>query len=615
MIATQPQMSKWMPGPRLLMRGEALIGIIGIAMAGVITAAIASAGWWTLRNQRESLDCARREQIRSVSGILGQTAESMLASGDLSSLRRQIVDSKLQYGLVQCRILLPNGAVIADADPTKINAVSIPQPWPSGPVDQEISSSRDDQIAYTRPLIVPGHGGATLEVVAPASSMLASEREIQSGLSAIGVLSLASLLFIYRKLRSRIMPLSMIREGLVAIKNGETSRDVLSLRDDMGPEAAAWNDLLNEAEKLRKAAVAERARGALDQRRGSASELEHACDALSVGFVLVDDTGIVKHVNGAAAAMLQAKRDQMTGAHITDYITNDELKQAISSIASGNRAERKTMEIERPETSGGGVIRVHVRPLRRENEQGALITIDDITQHRVAEQARNSFVAQATHELRTPLTNMRLYLESALEDVEKDPKSLVKSLNVLNIETRRLERMVGEMLSVSEIEAGSLKIKNDDVRLDAVFEELEADYQPQAADKKITLKFDLPPKFPVIIGDRDKLMLALHNLIGNALKYTPEGGKVMVVVKAEAKKLSVDVVDTGIGVNEKELALIFEKFYRAKDPRVGKITGTGLGLALAREVARLHGGDITVQSVIDHGSTFTLAVPITAQAA
>ena len=209
-----------------------------------------------------------------------------------------------------------------------------------------------------------------------------------------------------------------------------------------------------------------------------------------------------------------------------------------------------------------------------------MITVEDITQQRVAEQARNSFVAQATHELRTPLTNMRLYLEAALDDVEKDPVALAKSLNVLNIETRRLERMVGEMLSVAEIEAGSLKLKTDDVRLDAVFAELESDYQPQAVEKKIALKFDLPPKFPVIIGDRDRLMLAMHNIIANALKYTLAGGNVVVTVKIEGKKLTVSVVDSGIGIEEKEQSLIFDKFYRAKDPRVGKITGTGLGLAL-----------------------------------
>src|SRR6059058_4742230 len=115
----------------------------------MITAAIGTTGWWTLRNQRESLDFARREQIRSVAGILAQSAESMLASGDLSALRRQIIDSKLQYSLLQCRIVLPNHAIIADADPSKINAVALPKPWPSGPVDIEVSPEKDGQIVVT----------------------------------------------------------------------------------------------------------------------------------------------------------------------------------------------------------------------------------------------------------------------------------------------------------------------------------------------------------------------------------------------------------------------------------------------------------------------------------
>jgi signal transduction histidine kinase len=171
------------------------------------------------------------------------------------------------------------------------------------------------------------------------------------------------------------------------------------------------------------------------------------------------------------------------------------------------------------------------------------------------------------------------------------------------------------MLSVSEIEAGSFKLRPGDVRLDALFQELDEEYRAQAAEKRISLAFTMPPKLPVIKGDRDKIVLALHNLIGNALKYTPEGGKVEIRVEANEQELRVDVVDTGIGVAPEESELIFERFYRAKDTRVAGITGTGLGLALARDVVRLHGGDINVQSQLNHGSTFTLTLPTMAAAA
>jgi signal transduction histidine kinase len=169
------------------------------------------------------------------------------------------------------------------------------------------------------------------------------------------------------------------------------------------------------------------------------------------------------------------------------------------------------------------------------------------------------------------------------------------------------------MLSVSEIEAGSLKLQVGDVRLDALFPELQDDYNAQALSKDMKLRFELPPKFPVIRADRDKLSVVLHNLLGNALKYTPAGGEVTVHVEADDRELRVDVKDNGIGIAEPERERIFEKFYRAKDKRVDHVSGTGLGLAIAREIARLHGGDISVESVLNQGSTFTLRLPASPQ--
>ncbi len=155
-----------------------------------------------------------------------------------------------------------------------------------------------------------------------------------------------------------------------------------------------------------------------------------------------------------------------------------------------------------------------------------------------------------------------------------------------------------------------MRLNRGDVRLDALFGEMQTDFQQQADSRKIVLEFSLPPKLPVLQGDRDKIGLALHNLVGNAIKYTPNGGRVTVAPEVRDGKLVVEVADTGIGIKPEEHELIFEKFYRAKDEKVARISGTGLGLTLAREVARLHGGDITVQSTPDQGSTFTVSLPL-----
>jgi signal transduction histidine kinase len=582
---------------------------------------VALAGWWSMRGQAEAWRFVRSEQVRVLSSVLSQSAESMLEGNDLSALRRLLIEAKQQHELTVCRIVLPDGRILADADPTKITLVTLPSQWPSGPVDAPFPEEQDgrgapragaaDRVSVSSPLLIKGRGGAMLQIGALATNEAARIWENGAGIGLIGAAGLGAMLIVYRHMRSKVATLGLIRELLLAARDGEgTSRDALALNDDFGPEAAAWNMLLAENESLRKASVAERVKGSLGNRREGRSDLDHACDALAVGMIVVDDHACVKHANGAAAVMLQLKRDLMIGKEITGLIDDVAAREAIAAVVAGS-GQRRTIEIRRSEDHGGGIIRVHVRPLRREDAGGALITIDDITQQRVADAARNSFVAQATHELRTPLTNMRLCLENALEDSDQaDAHAIRENFNTLSQETRRLERMVGAMLSVAQIEAGSLRLSHDDVRLGKVFEELHADYKQQATDKQITLSFDLPPKCPVIQGDRDKLMVSLHNLLGNSLKYTPSGGKVVVAVRTTATHLIVEVTDTGIGINPEEQQKLFQKFYRAKDPRVAKIPGTGLGLALSREIARLHGGDIAVHSELNQGSTFTLSLPI-----
>ncbi|MBV8779786.1 MAG: PAS domain-containing protein, partial [Phycisphaerae bacterium] len=402
----------------------------------------------------------------------------------------------------------------------------------------------------------------------------------------------------------------LIREALLALKAGESAGNSLGIAATLGPEAEAWNALLNQTQAIQVATIAEKTRVALSQPREGRNDLALACDSLTVGIILVDQSGVIRHANGAASTLLQIKRGALQG-DFASHILDERVQKAVAAIRNGG-GRSETIELQRGDTQAGGVLRVHIRPLRREDGNGAVVTIEDVTQQRVAEASRNAFIAQATHELRTPLTNMRLCLECAIEDDEQDPAALKASFNTLNRETRRLERMVSEMLSVAEIEAGSLQLSNDDVKLDRLFADLEIDYRPYANEKQIALAFELPPKLPDLFADRDRLAIALHNLIGNAIKYTPEGGRVSISMRADAGKLNIDVSDTGIGISEQELAPIFDRFYRAKDPRVAKITGSGLGLALAREIARLHGGDISVQSDLNKGSTFTLTVPLSA---
>jgi PAS domain S-box-containing protein len=619
----QPSQVSLIRRNRLLMHGESVIASAGIVLAALLLSLMAALAWWTVRSERHATENARVDQVNTIGHLLSQSAEVMLERDEmsqrdeLSAVRRLVSDAAARYDLTQCRIILSDGTVVASSDPNQITAAKIPATWKRVRLlDDGLAPPADGNMHVSFRLTVQGRGDADLEITAPIAHPPRSGWETQAGVGAFGAMAMIALLFVYRHMRSRVRALGAIREALLAIEGGETAASILQVSTDLGIEAKAWNEVIAAREKLRKQGVAERAKEMLGQRGETRSDLVAACDAMSHGLLLVDATNTVTYANGAAAVFLRTRKEELLGAGIDRHLHVDNVLQAIRDVAGGSVRRRMVMDVERKDDvpGGAGVLRFSVRPVRRDDSASAMVTIEDITQQKVAEEARHAFVAHTTHELRTPLTNIRLYVETAIDEGENNPATRAKCLNVINGETRRLERIVGEMLSMAEIEAGSLKLKADDVRLETLFDELKADYQQQATEKRILLTLKLPPKLPVLHGDRDKITLALHNLVGNALKYTPDGGKVTIAVDVDAKHVSVSISDTGIGISPEDAERIFERFYRAKDPRVAKITGTGLGLTLAREVVRMHGGDISVESQIDQGSTFTMTLPLKAAA-
>ncbi len=597
-----------------LLRGESGVASIGITAAALLLCSMATLAWWTTRIQNEYAESTREEQVRSAGVLLAQSIEVMLQQNELSAARRLIADAARNQDLAQCRVVLPDGSVVADGEPDKITAHKLPQTWAAA-VMQESFTRSGMKIHCLCPLTISGRGSAMLEYSAQIKNPTGIYLETETGIGMVGAMALCGMLFGYRHIRRRFRAIGAIGEALLASAAGETDQTILSVSSELGAEAAAWNALLARQETLRKEALAEKTQYSLTSRRSPRGDLDAAFDALSQGLILVDQQMKVRQLNGAAAAFLQAQRETAINADITTLLNQEEVLESIRAVTTGSTRRRSTVEVERQSDNGNVVLRFGVRPVRREDSAAAMIIIEDITQQKVAEESRNHFVAHATHELRTPLTNIRLYVETAIEDGDNDPLVRGKCLNVINQEARRLERIVGEMLSVSEMEAGQFKLRRDDIRLDQLFKDLATDYAAQAEAKKQKLTFNLPPKMPVIQGDRDKVTLCIHNLIGNAIKYTPEGGEVTVSLQYDEKQLAISVADTGIGISEEDAAKIFERFYRASDPRVEQITGTGLGLTLAREIARLHGGDIDVKSELNKGSTFTISLPGVAEAA
>lgn len=422
----------------------------------------------------------------------------------------------------------------------------------------------------------------------------------------------------WRMLRQRTRGLAAVQAALRGSGGESPCWTALELDAGYGETAERWNDILRRLAAAEEAALDRRAEAAVGGGR-EGRLAAGACRAMPQGVLVVDHEGAVAYANPAVRGLLGlSPSDAPEGRALRELIDDEELLNAAKSAASRSGRASASLELQRGEPGSGGtraVLRVGVRRVPKTEPPMAVIVAEDITQQRTAQEAREVFVSQAAHELRTPLTNIRLYAEGLLEEGALEAAERERAANVITSESRRLERIVNDMLSVSEMDSGSYVLRQDEIRTDQLFQSLEEEFAAQAKDRGITLAFDLPPKMPVIPGERDKLVLALHNLIGNALKYTPAGGTVTITVDAQPSHFSVAVADTGIGIPEADLNRVFERFFRVNDERVAAVTGTGLGLALAREVVRLHGGDIMAESEPGVGSTFTLTIPLLASRA
>ena len=223
---------------------------------------------------------------------------------------------------------------------------------------------------------------------------------------------------------------------------------------------------------------------------------------------------------------------------------------------------------------------------------------------------KNAFIANMSHEIRTPLNSV-LALTQLLREGVAGPLTVDqrKYLQVIERNGRGLLHLINDVLDLSRIEAGHLEVDTEDLDLARHVESVVEALAPLAAAKNIDLAVNIPPELPSARGDPDRFRQILTNLIGNAIKFTDNGGQVMVGAEAHPETILVVVTDTGVGIPDPYREKIFQEFYQVDQTLVRRQGGTGLGLAIARRLARLMGGDITVESVVSRGSRFSVKLP------
>ncbi len=352
-------------------------------------------------------------------------------------------------------------------------------------------------------------------------------------------------------------------------------------------------------------------------------QTEAVFHALRDGVLVTNVFGDIVVVNEAAGRILGFDPSQAIHQPLEEHVGDERLCQLIRDTSeNANFVERRHVEheIALAGTGSGGddgektVFDITLACVENhKHEVGAVVTIlHDLSRVREISQMKSDFVSKASHELRTPLAAIRAYIEMLVDGEASDEGSRNEFYRVIQNEADRLQRLVDNMLNISRIEAGIVQIERADVDIKAVIARAIDTLEPQVREKQISVHTKLAEVDLSVEGDGDMLYQVVINLVSNAVKYTPAGGRVTISADSDnlTRVVVVSVADTGLGIPPDALPKIFDKFYRVENyKRVAK--GTGLGLSLCKHIVEtLHHGQIGVESELGMGSKFWVMIPM-----
>ncbi|HVF69806.1 MAG TPA: MASE1 domain-containing protein [Xanthomonadales bacterium] len=329
-------------------------------------------------------------------------------------------------------------------------------------------------------------------------------------------------------------------------------------------------------------------------------------DNMSEGFQIIGFDFRYLYVNDAVAKQGKRTQDELLGHSMMEMYPGIE-KTEVFKYLKKCLLERKPHEMDNKfvyQDGSEGWFRIKIEPI----SEGALILSIDITREKEVDEMKTEFISMASHELRTPLSAIKGFISMINDgDYGKVDEKLVRPLSLVAVSTQRLINIVNEMLDVSRIEADRVKLNLGNFYIQDLIEEATATLKPLIAQKNLQLKIEKRERLGVNV-DKEKVIEILNNLIGNSLKFT-EKGSITIRIELKKEKVVVFVADTGVGIEKKDQAKLFNKFEQIKFKRAGNVSGTGLGLYISREFARKMGGDLWIEeSAVGKGSTFAVSL-------
>ena len=554
--------------------------------------------------------------VESVESRLGTAVrvlhdEARAVAGAPASAAQAFAERVARPAMARVTLIAPDGRVLADSERAGEGVASMEnhagrpevRAALAGGLGRDVRRSNTigaPLIYVAAPVTSAGRVVAVLRLAAPVEAATPAYESLRAVMLTGGAIALVVALGIGLFVAGRVTrPVVEMQD--VARRMSEGNFDMrASVRspDEIGTLGRSLNVM---AGRLREKV------GDLEREQAKATAV---LDAMVEGVIATDGHDHIILINERARILFGLGRARAERLPLLEVIRNVDLHDVLgeSRLAADGAVVSREVKLSEPSER---VLQVHAVPLRFTGEaRGVVMVLHDITELRRLEQVRTEFVANVSHEIRTPLTAIHGYLETLIDGALEEPENARKFLEIVFRHTERLGRLTDDLTDLSNIELGRISLRLEPTAVAEVADSVLAIIAPRASAGQVTVEAALPADLPRVVADRDRLAQILINLVDNAVKYTPKGGRVWLEVRVrEPGVVEMAVCDTGAGIPKADLPRLTERFYRVDKARSRDLGGTGLGLAIVKHLVLAHGGELTIDSELWKGTTVRFTLP------
>lgn len=370
----------------------------------------------------------------------------------------------------------------------------------------------------------------------------------------------------------------------------------ITTKDEIGNLAGSLNKMFLQLQER------------MDEINQEKNKLSTIMTSMTEGVIACDSDGRILLLNQASENLFSVKAKDCEGRLFLEAIRNNDLDTVIAQVLKTGQPLRQEISILLPVQK---IFLIQASPLSHEGQiTGAVLVLHDITELKRLENNHREFISNVSHELKTPLTSIKGFIETLLGGALEDKNNNRRFLVIIQEHADRLSKLIDDILVLSGLESREALLSAVPVDVQSLIQATMETLTPQLTRTKITWKLESKGKIPLVKADQDKIKQVLLNLLDNAIKFNKENGIITISIEALPGALKISISDNGIGIPEKDLPRIFERFYRVDKARSRDLGGTGLGLSIVKHIIEAHQGKVGVESVEEKGSTFWFTLPV-----